>query len=141
MIKKSSLCNRRLLSYLNDIFRPDVRAIAIKKINRAFALKREFTFEANTDDITLSKALEFYAAAVMSEIFLVEANNFLMDHATHAQFVKPWAKELHELWQLLQRQIGLANELVRSIIQQREKESEQCQKNCTPPASDSITVQ
>jgi hypothetical protein len=141
MIKKSSLCHRRLINYINNIHRPDVKALAIKKINRAFALKKDFTFEANTSDVTLSKALEFYAAAVMSETFLIEANSFLMDRATSAQFIKPWAKELHELWQLFQQQIVLGNQLIRSIIQQREKESELCQKKDTSPASDSITVQ
>jgi hypothetical protein len=141
MIKKSSLCNRRLINYINDIHRPDVKAIAIKKINRAFALKKDFTFEMNTSDITLSKALEFYAAVVMSETFLIEANSFLMDHASSAQSVKPWAKELHEYWQLLQQQIQLANQLIRAIIQQREKESDPCQKKDTPKESNSTMAQ
>jgi hypothetical protein len=125
MIKKSSLCSRRLIIYINDIHRPDDKALAIKKINRAFALKKDFTLEANTSDITLSKALELYAAAVMSEKFLIEANRFLMDHATCAQFIKPWAKELHEYWQLIQRRIEVIEQLIRSIIQQREKENNQ----------------
>jgi hypothetical protein len=141
MIKKSSLCNRRLKNYINDIHRPDIKALAIKRINRAFSLKKDFTFTADTTDVTLSKALEFYAAVVMSEKFLIEANSFLMEHTTSARFVKPWAKELHELWQLLQQQIVLGDQLIRSIIQQREKERELCQKKDTSPASDSTMDQ
>lgn len=141
MIKKSSLCNRRIISYINEIHRPDVKALAIKKISRAFALNKEFNIPADASDVSLSKALELYASAVMSEIFLIEANDFLMEHSSHAQFVKPWAKELHEYWQVLQQLIEQSNQLIRSIIQQREKEREQCQKKDTPPASDSITVQ
>lgn len=142
MIKKSSLCNRRLMSYINDIFRPDIKALAVKKIRRAFAIKKEFTIPPNASDVSLSKALELYASAVMSEIFLIEANDFLMEHATCSNFVKPWAKELHEYWQVLQKVIGQSNQLIRTIIQEREKEEgEACQKNDTPPASVSTTDQ
>lgn len=80
MIKKSSLCNRRIISYINEIHRPEVKALALKKISWAFALKKEFNIPADASDVSLSKALELYALAVMSEIFLIEANDFLMEH-------------------------------------------------------------
>ena len=140
MIRKSSLCNRPLKKYLDAIFNEEVKKMAVKKIKRAYALKKEFPIECDASDVTLSKALELYASVVMTEKFIIEANKFIMDHATSYQIMKPWAKELHEYWQLVQRQIELAEQLIRAVIQQREKESEPCQEKNTISESESTTV-
>lgn len=133
MIKKSTLCTIPLMVYINKIVRDDIKILVVKKIRRAFRLKREFTIEPDASDVSLSKALEFYASAVMSERFLVEANDFLMEYAVNSTYVKPWAKELHAYWLLLQEQISNSSQLILAIIQEREKGEAQCKD--TPPAS------
>lgn len=116
---------RPLKRYLEEIHDESARKAALKKINRAYALKKEFPITPDTSDVNLSKALEMYASIVMTEKFIVEANKFIMNVIGRAQFVQVWANELYEYRMLVLQQMELAEKLIRAIIIEREKQRDQ----------------
>lgn len=101
-----------------------------KRLTIIMDMSRLEELPVNADDPENEhKAYELLGWAIMRTELIAEFNRELMQWATGYTAYIPWAKELWELREQMQKQANLARELIRAItLRKYQKEKEKAEK-------------
>jgi hypothetical protein len=118
--KRSDLPLKRYLEKIPEDYKK-----ALKKRFRIILNELHFPSEIQEHSlVNLNESLRLLGTIQVRRDMIIETNELIVGVCTSYSYIRPWVKELRELYDNCNKQLELANQLVRALLFEQVKNEE-----------------